>query len=176
MSKSFFDHMMEDIYKTAQENDGAIAKAVKETYKPGEDKGVDDVIKTLPQEKRDDYLKDLRESKGGGEKQASGRPMASQIAQSVRPVLVVGYHPQNQSSMIFIKRLDQALQDASGLERLKIVVLNPMLDRQTIDNLGVPVPGAVIYKSNKKLGEIGGSESAMDMLKYLTSNKSTLLS
>lgn len=175
MVKTFFEHMMEDIYKTAQENDEAITKAVKETYKPGEDKEVNDVIKTLPPEKRDDYLKKLRESKEG-EKQASGRPMASQIAQSVRPVLVVGYHPQNQSSMIFIKRLDQALQDASGLDRLKIVVLNPMLDRQTIDTLGVPVPGAVVYKSNKKLGEIGGSESAMDILKYLTSNKSTLLS
>lgn len=176
MVKTFFEHMMEDMYKTAQENDEAITKAVKETYKPGKDRGVDDVIKSLSPEKRDDYLKKLRESEGDEEKRASGRPMASQIAQSVRPVLVVGYHPQNQSSMIFIKRLDQALQDASGLDRLKIAVLNPMLDRQTIDTLGVPVPGAVIYKSNKKLGEIGGSESAMDILKYLTSNKSTLLS
>lgn len=110
------------------------------------------------------------------EKTASGRPLASQISQSVRPTMAVGFHPQNQTSMLFIKRLDKALQDTSGLERMKITVLNPLLDATAIDKLGVPVPGAVIYRSNKKIGEIGGGDTAMAMTRYLNENKSKFIS
>ena len=172
MSTSMFDILMAGICKHAQDEE--VDKAVKETYKPGENKGVDDEIKNLPPEKRDDYLKRLREI--GSEKTSAGRPMASEILNSIRPVMVVGFHPQNQSSMIFVRRLDSALTDASGLEKLRIVVLNPMLDATVVEKLGISIPSAAIFRSGKKIGELDASMSPSQMLKYLGENKAKLLS
>ena len=168
MATNFYEIYMDEMKK--QGSGDAIDAALERVKKPGDENGVDDVIKTLPKDKRDDFLARLRQEK------TASRPMASTILNSVKPIMAVAYNPQDQRSVLFIKRLDRALTDASGLERLKVVVLNPIMDVNVISKLEMEAPGAAIFKSGKKIGEMGGASSAMDMLKYLGENKSKFLS
>ena len=112
----------------------------------------------------------------GFSKRAAGgqRPMASTITASMKPQLVIAANLVEPQSQLMIKRLDKALQSSPGYERAKITVLNPMMDRQTIDQLDIDPPGVCLYRSGKKIAAIGPS-TEMEFTRFLNANRGSMV-
>lgn len=165
MKVSMYDHYIEGIEKEAAEN----ISYQEGGYSP--QKTSAGKIEKISHEKRATLLAALVES---GEKTASRRTMVSDITSSFIPTLVLNWNPNNQSSQLFIKKLDKALQQVTGLDRMKVIALNTLMDKQTASKLKVPENGAVVYRGEKKLLTLPPGSSSMDIAKTLSENRALL--
>lgn len=114
---------------------------------------------------------------GGFEKQAK-RMMLADITSKMEPTLVVIFNPQDQKAKLFIQRLDKVLQNmGSSLDRLRILALNQMLDRELVKQLGAPEkePSALLYRQGKPVGSIGGDASPTDLIEFMNTNRKHLM-
>jgi len=156
---------MEDLEKEAAIGGSCGGKS----YKPGKVKKA--AIEKVSADKRASLVKAMHAS---SEKVANRRTMVSDITSSFIPTLVMSWDPNTQSSQLFVKKMDKALAQISGLDRLKIVVLNTMMDKNTASKLSVPQNGAVVYRGEKKLLTISPGSSSMAMAKTLSENRALL--
>lgn len=165
MSTTLYDYCIADMKKEAAE----YTLPSKGVYKS--EKRASSKIEKVSQDKRMMLLTSLRDC---SEKTASRRKMVSDITSSFIPTLVLSWNPNNQASQLFIKKLDKALQQITGLDRMKVVALDTLMDKQTASKLDVPENGAIVYRGEKKLLTIPPGSSSMDMAKTLSENRSLL--
>lgn len=93
------------------------------------------------------------------EKQAKARPTKSDIMNGPGTIMVVTVSDSDSTSKPFIQKLDSTLSNMSGADKMKIIALNAMKDAQLIKDLGLPVPGAAIFRQGKKLGTEAGAKA-----------------
>ena len=165
MEKSMYDYCIDGLEKEAAES----VPSKKNGY--ANDKIASARVEKLAREKRLALLTALHDS---SEKVASRRTMVSDITSSFIPTLVLSWNPNNQSSQLFIKKLDKALQQITGLDRMKVVALNTLMDKQTASKLEIPENGAIVYRGEKKLLSLPPGSSSMDMAKTLSENRALL--
>lgn len=112
----------------------------------------------------------------GFEKQAK-RTMMSDLTSSLAPTLVVIFNPQDQRAKIFIQRLDKSLQDMSGLDRLRIIALNQMTDRDLVGRVGASDKEAsiVLMKQGKVIGSLDHTATSMEITEFINSHRKDLM-
>lgn len=113
----------------------------------------------------------------GFEKQAK-RMMLSDITSRMEPTMIVVFNPQDQRAKLFIQRLDKVLQDMGGnMDRLRIMALNQMMDRELIKQLGASEkePSVLLYRQGKPVGVLGGEATPTDIIEFMNANRKHLV-
>lgn len=121
----------------------------------------------------DNYIEDLK--KEAFEKEALGRPMASEIKVRMKPQMIITYNPQTHQSQRMVKRLDNVLTQIQGLKRMQITALNEMIDQAAIKEMGVPKLGITLMAKGKVIGTLSGVPTEMEIRKFIMSHKGKLV-
>lgn len=100
---------------------------------------------------------------------------AAEVTNSQRPLLLVTIAGQDNTSKVFVERLDRVLQSLSGFDRMQIKAVDSMKDSSTVNQLKAPKIGIDLFRGGKSLGSLGPSASEQDIRKFFEKHRKNVI-